>query len=57
MLSLEDYLRQSPEIRMAHYMRSERLYHVMLPQQFEEALMERLFDTADLIKEITRMSN
>jgi len=42
---------------MTHYVREGRLYHVMLPQQFEEPLMEELFDTADLIKEITRKPN
>ncbi|MBF0287742.1 MAG: aspartate carbamoyltransferase [SAR324 cluster bacterium] len=42
---------------MPYYEKDERLYHIMISQQFSYPFLEKLFDTADLIKYITRKPN
>ena len=55
--TFEEYFSQPIEIRMKHYEKASRLFHVMLANQFSIKLMEELFNIADLIKDITRKSN
>jgi len=55
--TFEEYFSQSIEIRIKHYEKARRIYHVMLANQFSIKLMEELFNIADHIKDITRKSN
>lgn len=57
LMSFEEYLRLPIQDRLPYYDKNNRLYHVMMSQQFSHDFMEELFDTADLIKHITRKSN
>ena len=55
--TFENFLRQPIGARLPYYERNGRLYHIMISQQFSHAFLEKLFDTADLIKHITRKPN
>lgn len=55
--SFEDYIKKPIQERVSYYKRDKRLFHIMLSQQFSYKFMARLFDTADLIKYITRKPN
>lgn len=55
--TLENFMKKSVRERLAYYEKENRLYHIMRSQQFSHAFLETLFDTADLIKHITRKPN
>lgn len=55
--TFESFIRKSVKERLAYYEKENRLYHIMRSQQFSYAFLEKLFDTADLIKYITRKPN
>lgn len=52
-----DFLNKPVKERLSSYEKEGRLYHIMMSQQFSHEFLERLFNTADLIKHITRKSN
>ena len=54
LLSKEQYLSLSTKERIPNYEKNGRLYHVMMSQQFSREFLETIFDTADLVKNITR---
>jgi len=55
--TFEEYFSQPTEIRVKFYEEAGHLQHVMLANQFSITLMEKLFDIADRIKNITRKAN
>jgi aspartate carbamoyltransferase catalytic subunit len=55
--TFEEYFSQPVEVRLRHYEKEGRLQHVMLSHQFSISLMEKLFDIADHVKEMTRKPN
>ena len=55
--TFEEYFSQSIESRIKFYEDTCKLKHVMLTNQFSIALIEELFDIADVVKYITRKSN
>ncbi|MBF0279196.1 MAG: aspartate carbamoyltransferase [SAR324 cluster bacterium] len=55
--TFENFLKKPVKERLSYYEKEERLYHIMRSQQFSLEFMEKLFDTADLIKFITRKPN
>ena len=56
-MKYEEYLKTSPEDRLIHYHREDRMYHVMRSQQFSLSLLEELFEISDQIKDMTRKPN
>ncbi len=55
--TFEEYLRQPLEERLPYYEKNQRVYHVMVSQQFSYDFLMKLFDTADLVKHITHKPN
>ena len=53
-LSFEDYFNQPLKDRLKHYERDGRPFHMMVSQQFTRDFLETLFDSADLVKHITK---
>ena len=53
----EEYFSQPTEVRIGNYEKGGHLQHVMLSHQFSVQLMEKLFDIADHVKEMTRKPN
>ncbi len=57
LLPFEDYLRLPLQERLPNYSKEGRLFHVMVAQQFDEPLLDRLFRDADLVKGLMRRPN
>lgn len=56
-LDKDDYLKLPVSERMKYYHKGERLHHIMMSHQFNQSFLMKLFDTADLVKKITRKGN
>ncbi|MGK5092100.1 aspartate carbamoyltransferase [Deltaproteobacteria bacterium TL4] len=55
--SMKEYLTLPLKDRMPYYEKEGRPFHIMMSQQFSRTYIKTLFDTADLIKHITRKPN
>lgn len=53
----KEYLQQNIKDRLPMYEDNGRLFHIMMSQQFDQDLLDKLFDTANLIKHITKKPN